>query len=300
MAKRTPEIIAEARRRQKLFEKTRGQILRDYRGVKDKEIRRIINMLNDTRKQVLAGIASSDWNAHYIPQLLDAIDNQIETFSTRAAGEVVGVQQTFWEKGQMLVDDPLLKTGISIGLPELSTTVIENLKTFSVDLIKNLSNAAKARIKQEIQIGFLGGKTPFDVMEAVGRNLKDPSVFRTIATRSEAIVRTEYGRAFSKAGQMRMEQANDFFVQAHGSSPLRKEWRWSGKQRQEHAMIDGQTRKVNEDYDIPLPEGSTVEGSFPRDPKLPPVASVNCGCESLPLVDGWEDIVSKQNSALAV
>ncbi len=288
MAKKTPKIIAEARRKQKLFEKTRGQILRDYRGVKDKEIRRIIKMLNDTRKQVLAQIASSDWNAHFIPQLLDAIDNQIETFSTRAAGEVTGVQQMFWEKGQMLVDDPLLKTGISIGLPELSTTMIESLKTFSVDLIKNLSNAAKARIKQEIQIGFLGGKTPFEVIEAVGRNLTDPSVFRTIATRAEAIVRTEYGRAFSKAGQLRMEQASQFIPE------LRKEWRWSGKQRQEHAMIDGQTRNVNEDYDIPLPEGSTVEGSFPRDPKLPPMASVNCGCESLPLVDGWENVISRQ------
>lgn len=295
MAKRTPEIIKEARRRQKLFAKTRGMVLRDYEGVRDKEIREILKILNVTRKQVLAEIATSDWKAFSRPQLIDAIDRQIDTFRVRAGAQALGAQETFWQKGQALVDAPMIETGISVGLPELSTTVLDSFNELTIDLISNLTDAARRNIGREIRIGMLGGKTPFEVMEAVGMNLKDPSVFRTIAVRAEAIVRTEYGRVFGKAGQLRMKQA------AVHVPELKKEWRWSGRQRQEHAMIDGQVREVDEEFDIPLPGGAgSVQGSYPRDPKLPASASVNCGCQSLPLIEQWEGIISRQGMAIAV
>ena len=294
MAKKTPKIIAEARRRKKLFEKTRDRIQRDYVNVRDKEIREIIKLLNVTRKQILSEIATSDWKASQAPQLLDAIDRQIDTFRVRAGARALSVQDDLWEKGKMLVDSPLLETGISVGMPELSTTILESMQEMTVDFITNLADDAKKKIGMEIRMGINGGKTPFDVMETVGKNLKNPSIFRTIAVRAEAITRTEYGRVYGKAGQLRMGQAKEHVPE------LKKEWRWSGKQRQEHAAIDGQVRNVDEDFDVPLPGGAgTVSGSYPRDPKLPLIASVNCACNSLPYIEEWEDIISKQETSIA-
>ena len=97
--------------------------------------------------------------------------------------------------------------------------------------------------------------------------------------RAMTIVRTELGRAYSTATQQRFEQATSVLP------GLKKQWRRSGKvhSRIAHDLADGQIRDVTEPFDV-----GGVQLRYPRDPKAPPSATVNCGCSSLPYMESWD------------
>ena len=70
--------------------------------------------------------------------------------------------------------------------------------------------------------------------------------------------------------------------------PINKMWIWSKIQRPEHARIDGQTRGLNQKFDVPLPKGGSIKMRFPRDPAVQnhPEAIINCGCYEVPVPVG--------------
>ena len=152
----------------------------------------------------------------------------------------------------------------------------------TVDLITDLGKDAAQNIKRQILLGANGGKTPFEVIEEVGRNLDDPSVFGTIANRAEVITRTEIGRVQSIATQVRQEEA------AKVVEGLKKQWWASFVGRQNHMAIHRQVREVDEPYDIPAAGRVPKEQlMFPKDPNGSAANTINCGCQSLPYKEDW-------------
>jgi hypothetical protein len=165
-----------------------------------------------------------------------------------------------------MVDSPLQFVGVRVAAPELGRSVLEILQGYSADLIKGLSADAIKKINSEIAMGVMGGKPIQEVVKAVGRNLYDPSVFKTIASRAETITRTEMGHVHSAARQARIEQV----VESNDVKWMKK-WISSGKARPRahHAALDGVT--------IPVDEMFLGYIDYPHAPGLPAEEVVNCG-----------------------
>jgi hypothetical protein len=233
--------------------------------------RAMIDVLKVLQKETLDRLgqaAITEWDVHHLKQMLDSIEGQISTFEAKAKAEAGGLLDESWGIGRNLVDAPLMEAGIYTGF-RLSTSVLETLKDFTFHKIEGLSDAAWDKIRGELTLGIMGDKTPQEVAKAIGRNLKDPSIFTSIAQRAEVITQTEMGRVFSTAAQLRMEEAADHV------DGLEKMWRHVGHPkvpRPSHLAADGQHVPVDEPFDI-----GGVRMMYPRDPAAPIEETINCG-----------------------
>jgi hypothetical protein len=231
----------------------------------------MLALLEELQQQVLDELgraALGSWDAYQLKQVSNSIESQIADFKTKVKAEADGLLKDSWGKGQALVDIPLAEVGIYTGW-HLSTSVLDTLKDFAFHRIDNLSNDAWLRIRGELNLGILGGKTPQEVAAAIGQNLTDPSIFSSIADRAEVITKTEMGRVFSEATQLRMEQA------AQNVDGLEKQWIHAGhpkKARPMHLAANGQHVPVNEPFNI-----GGVQMMFPRAPGAPLDEVINCG-----------------------
>ena len=231
----------------------------------------MLDILKELQKQVMTELgqaALGSWNAYQLKQLLNSIEFQIANFTQKARAEASGLIKEAWGKGTSLIDDPLAVNGIYTGFA-ISTSVLDTLSDFVFHKIKNLSDDAWVKIRGELTLGMLGGKTPQEVAKAIGKNLTDPSIFSSIAQRAEVITKTEMGRAFSTAAQTRMEQA------AQHVDGLEKQWLHAGhpkKPRTAHMAAHGQHVPVNEPFNI-----GGMKMMYPRDPAAPLEEVINCG-----------------------
>jgi hypothetical protein len=233
--------------------------------------RAMLDILNEVRKQVIDEIgraALGSWDIYHLGQVKDSVEAQIENFKVKARAEADGLMDDIWGKGQTLVTAPLAEKGIYVGF-HISSSVLDTLKDFAFHKIDGLADAAWQQIRGEVTLGILGGKTPQEVAAAIGRNLTDPSIFSSIAARAEVITKTEMGRVFSTATEMRMEEA------ANHVDGLEKMWRHAGHPkvpRSSHLAADGDHVPVDEPFDI-----GGVEMMYPRDPGAPIEETINCG-----------------------
>ncbi len=231
----------------------------------------MLGILESLRSQVIkeiGGAAITEWDAYHLAQMKDSISGQIENFKAKAKAEAGGLLEESWGKGKNLVDIPLGNAGIYMGF-HLSTSVLDALKDFAFYKIDGISNSAWDRIRGELSLGVLGGKTPQEVASTIGKNLKDPSIFTSIAHRAEVITQAEMGRVFSTAAELRMEQA------AEHVDGLEKQWRHAGHPkvpRSSHVAADGDHVPVDEPFDI-----GGVKMMYPRDPAAPIEETINCG-----------------------
>ena len=257
------------------------RILKDKDRMIKSGVQSVLDLLEEVRSQVIKEIgaaAVTEWDAYHLKEVLNSIESQIENFKVRAKIEAEKNLQAAWEKGQVLVDGPLSVGGIYPGFG-ISTSVLETLKDFTFHKIEGLSNAAWDKIQGELTLGVMGGKTPQEVAAAIGKNLEVPSVFGSIANRAEVITKTEMGRVFSTAAELRMEEAGKYV------DGLEKQWRHAGHPavpRPSHLIADGQHVPVDEPFNI-----GGVLMMHPRDPAAPIEEVINCGCDHVPYHDRW-------------
>lgn len=254
--------------REKAFAKKVQGLIDKVGKLQDAEVKKVMAMLEAMRKEVAAMVATTEWKAYAIPQLRASIDRAVEAFRQRYQAAQGGALNNMWAAGIDMVDIPLSAAGFRLLGPEISRTALEIGQGYSADLIKGLTSDAIKKINGEIMMGIMGAKQPFDVMKAVGRNLDDPSVFRTIATRAEAITRTETAKINSAARQARIEG-----TVGNTEPPMRwmKKWISSGKfrPRPHHAGLNGET--------IPIDEKFLGYIDYPHAPGLSAEEVVNCG-----------------------
>ncbi len=234
----------------------------------------VLGILEETRKQVIkeiGGAALTEWDAYHLGQLKNSVEFQIENFRAKARAEADGLLKDSWGKGVALVDAPLAVGGIYTGF-HLSTSSLDALKDFAFHKIDGLSSSAWDKVQGELTLGILGGKTPQEVASAIGKNLKDPSIFSSIARRAEVITETEMGRVFSTAAELRMEQA------AEHVDGLEKQWRHVGHPkvpRPTHEAIDQVHVPVDEPF--PVMDKTGYQLMYPRDPGADISETINCG-----------------------
>ena len=264
---------AEARYNRKLDE-----LINKVGKLEAREVARAMKLLEELRKEVALQIVESDWKSYIVPQLKEAVEKAASRFLQRYKVLLTDGQVNLWRAGVDQVDWPLSYVGIQAGGTEISRTALEIVQGYSADLITNLAGDAAAKINAEIAMGILGGKTPWEVIKAIGRNLDDPSVFRTIAVRAETITRTELARVNSLAREARIRGV----VEANPKVGWLKKWISSGKAhpRPHHALLNGSTVGVERNFPGGIP--------YPHAPGLPAKEVVNCGCSHVLTLADWE------------
>lgn len=251
--------------------KLRTEILRGMAG----EITRLLHTAQAEIRAILAA-QPSDYQRWYLPQLKNEIERVLETFERGASSAIGTAASRSWEAGQLLIDAPIEAGGVRVAamLPTLDTRALAAMRTFMVDRIKDISDAVARKIAGDLGLVVIGAQSPSDAIGRIGGLIEGGR------SRAIAIVRTEVGRAFSVANHERKLQAAEVLP------GLKKQWRRSGKinSRLEHDTIDGQIQPV----DKPFVLGNGVRIMYPRDPAAPAKETINCGCESLPIMDSWD------------
>jgi hypothetical protein len=241
-------------------------------------VARVLETVLDLQEEIQKTLAAtpSDFDSARLPQLLGELDRVVE----RWTGKVDAATSPFWgaaaELGPQMVDGPLRLGGIRIGEPLITDSLIETLTGYAPDKVKGITADAKAAIGKQVRLGVLGGKSPHEVMKAVGETLDGPGPFRFVKFRAEMVVRTEMGRIHSEAGDLRLVQG------ARVVDGLKKEWRWSGKSRATHRAIDKTVREVEQTWSV-----GGEEMRHPRQAGASAENVVGCGCESVPWKADW-------------
>jgi len=253
--------------------------------LRDREIEKVVALLASSRTEVAARIAETEWQAYRLPELQRAINAGIDHFSAAYGQTQNGILANMWEAGIDMIDGPLRVAGIESMLPELSRTTLEIMQGYSLDLIGGVSSDLKKKINSELTNGLLGAKTPHQVMEAIGKNLKDPGVYRSIAERAETITRTEMGRVHSLSRQARLEAT----VANNPELPWKKKWYASGKAHPRiwHAKLNGSEEALDVLWYGFIP--------YPHAPGLPAKEVVNCGCFHT-LETDWDNLPAQWQS----
>lgn len=239
------------------------------------ELQRLLKQADAEIRAILVA-APSDYQQWLLPQLqasvrqaLTAIGEQMGSTVSNAAGQA-------WQAGLDLVDAPLAAGGVQVAglLPAIDTQQLVAMRTFMTDRIKDITLQAINKINAQIGLSAIGAQPVGDTIGAVSRVLGKGSRGRALT-----IVRTELGRAYSVATQQRQAQAAELLP------GLKKQWRRSGKvhSRISHDAADGQIREVDKPFSI-----GGVSLMHPRDPAAPAEETINCGCDNLPYMEGWD------------
>jgi len=273
------------------FQKKVDELIANAQHMETAEVKKVIALLADARKDVAATVATTEWQAYRLPELKNAIDRALQSFGDKYGVELREAQRSFWETGIEMVDFPIRQVGVYAAFPAIDTTVLGIMQGYGADLVKGLAKDAALRINNEITMGLMGQKTPFEVMEAVGANLKDKSIFTSIAARAETITRTEAGRVLEAASQARLTEA------AKLVPGLQKQWFHGAHVRMprpSHLAAVGQIRDADKPFDV-----GGEQLMYPRDPAGSAKNTINCSCYTVPYHPDWGSVGLETESRAA-
>jgi hypothetical protein len=259
-----------------------------FERARDLELKRIAELNADTLKEVKGILDTAEDQINTI--LMDTPSEFTEfhftsirqsiTAEMRELGEALGQATsaravTAFTLGQELIDNPILAGGVNIAalLPEIDPRSLLAIRTFLIHKMgeTTLKTAGAIRENFGLVIGGVRSRS-----EAVTVTQKLLQVNRS---KANTVTNTEIGRAYSVATHERQMMASAYLP------GLMKQWRRSMKEheRPAHTIADGQLVAVEKKFVI---NGARLD--HPRDPKGPAKETINCGCISLPKMEGWE------------
>ena len=265
------------RRERSAAAKALPRIQRDTAG----EVRRLLERARKDVQAAIAEAAPASFQAVSLRGLERSVDEALAAFGRDAGAAAAAGQQRAWTAGVETVDHPLSAAlsldaspvDLAAVLPEVDTEQLAAMREFLTTKMRAVGTDLADRINTELGLTVIGARNVTDAIGAVQR------LTGSGRKRAFTIIRTELGRAYSVAGQARMEQATEMVP------GLKKQWRRSGKvhSRLTHDLADGQIQPVDEPFRV---SGGRL--MYPRDPAGPPGETINCGCQSLPWMESWD------------
>lgn len=255
--------------------------LRLIEQLEDSQARSFVSLVDELRRDVVLVILNNPGLGPLDGETIkQAIDQIMLTYRTRFMDQLSENQRRLFIKGIQLVDSALKSADLTPALPYLSEQKLLALQGYGAELVTGLTDRVRNQLRQEIDLAVLGQKPVYDVIQAIGKNLKDPSIFGTTAKRAEVIVRTEVNRIQQVATSDRMRQAA---AQVPG---LKKKWIHSyvGVPRRNHLIMHGVIVKATEKFELFGRNGKVYMIDGPHDPELPAGETVNCRCKAIPVV----------------
>lgn len=242
-------------------------------------IAEILRLLRVAQAQVIAELAGATPSATVrLERQQQAINAAIRRFTAGSDAALQAGLDTAWQAGTELLTLPLAAgTGIAPVL-RIDDRALLAMRSFTTDRIKDVGLKAVDRIN-----GVLGqvliGTTPLaDAITHIQDILGGES-----RRRAQTIAYTNLGTAYSTASNEAMLEAERVGVK------LAKRWLKSGKAhpRPSHVVAHNQIVRVSESFRIVDQRTGEIEMlRFPRDPKASAGNVINCGCLSIPVVDG--------------
>jgi hypothetical protein len=240
-------------------------------------VREVLRTLRDARARVTAQIAEAGSleRRERLEQLRAEIDRVMAGFAREAGATMAAGATTAWRAGIELTTAPLAAAGAdSIATtitPRINPRVLTAMRSFLTDRIADVSRKSVDRVNRVLGRVLVGELATSDAITEVQRILGGAA-----RQRAATITYTELGRAYAIAAQAAMEQTSRRI-------PMRKRWLRSGKlhPRPEHVRAHNQIVHVDEPFDV---GGEKL--MHPRDPAGSPENTINCGCISVPVVDG--------------
>lgn len=252
----------------------------------------IVRLLKEAQAQISITLANqpSDYQRWSLPDLQFEITRMLKEFGEAGAAVIGTAAGASWQAGKDLVDKPYEAANaanIIAVMPHLDTQQLNAMRAFMTDRIKDIGVQGANKINSELGLVVIGAQSPGDAISRVKNILGDPS-----SKRAATIVRTELGRVFSVASNVRMQQA------AAAGANIQKKWLRSGKlhPRPGHNLMHGKTIPVHELFSVPRTKGGApVMMMHPHDPSAPASETINCGCTCVPAASGFEgaEYVSK-------
>jgi hypothetical protein len=239
----------------------------------DRTVADTLRLVERLRVDLVVRIGGAQgFEASRLRELLDAVDASIVRFREDYGALLEQGRTELATLGGEVVQTAVAGLGIDIIVPDLTTDILQSLTNVTAQLVTNISTSLQAGLAREVQLGVLGIKSPFEVIQEIDR-LLDAKGAKAYAARAETITRTEVGRAQSEASQAHLENA------ARQGVPVRKQWLHSGNRnpRSAHVAASGQIRPVREPFVI-----NGVRLMYPRDAAAPPGETVNCRCVVVP------------------
>lgn len=240
------------------------------------QVRQALPLLDTLRTDLVQRLSSArGFEVSRLNELLSALDAGILRFRTDYAALLEEGQRTLITLGTDLVTDAVAQAGLAVVAPDVTQSLLTTLSSTRLELATRISSNLQTELAREIQLGVLGVKPPFEVIQEVQRLLSTGDA-ATYASRAETITRTEIGRAQSQATQAQLEVAEQQGVK------VQKEWRHSGNRnpRSAHVAASGQRKPVREPFQV-----GGVSLMYPRDAAAPPGATVNCRCIATPYIE---------------
>ena len=240
------------------------------------QVRATLALLETLRTDLVQRLSTATgFEVSRLNELLSALDAGILRFRTDYAALLEDGQRALIGLGTDLVTDAVAQVGLAVVAPDVTQSLLTTLSSTRLELVTRISANLQTELAREIQLGVLGVKPPFEVIQEVQR-LLDTGDAATYASRAETITRTEIGRAQSQATQAQLEVAEQQGVK------VQKEWRHSGNRnpRSAHVAASGQRKPVREPFQV-----GGVSLMYPRDPAAPPSATVNCRCIATPYIE---------------
>lgn len=240
----------------------------------DEAVASVLSLLHDFRRQVIEALLSTPARFQEVHrQRLREIDGMIREFEsglrnamsepTRRAASA-GDEDALERLVRANVDVPAVFMGVSPGL-------VQTAALYQAELITDLGNWARGQITKEIRRAALGNTPITELIQRIGTNLEDKSIFKTILDRAEAIARTEISRVYNQAN---FEQGEDIAARYEG---VMKEWVHAGfgtHSRPNHVRLNGTVIPYEDEFDL----GGGITAPHPHHWKLPAGEVVHCRC----------------------
>ncbi len=258
---------------------------KDFDRYESKAVKEMLSLLNQARKDVIDVIASTESNyALYVNQNAKVrLEQAIKKLEINLKGKQLSFLDNAWELGIEQVDTPFRVLGVAGSFDSfvLDETMLRKLKDFSATLITNLTTEALPKIDSAIKIGMLKGDNFITIARQVGKNLTDPSIFKSVSERAIVIAQTEMGRVYNTANNERMKQVKGYVP------GLMKMWSTAGDAnvRPSHQRLNGQVVEPEGKFQDSL---TGVSIDRPGDPAAPASFTIRCRCRAIPFKENWD------------
>lgn len=234
----------------------------------------IVRQLETARSLIVQQLSAgaSESATRRLRRLQLQVEHAIEDFRaavTRAATKGVDAG---WTAGVQSIATPFEVAGVSLTGASIDTRALMAARAFLTDRIQDISLRALNRLNSALTQNIIGAAPLSDTITQVQRILGGVP-----RARAMTVAYTEIGRVHSVA-------QDDVLQDAAAKVPnVYKRWQKSGKlhPRATHVAAHNQIRPHDQPYTI---DGEQLR--FPRDPNASAKNTINCGCLSVPVVDG--------------
>lgn len=252
-------------------------------------MRQLLSRLREQVARDLGQAALGSWDSYSLKQTLYAIERRLADYDLSAKKEISGQVKSMWDLGQESVYKPLNEGGIYTGF-NISRSSLAALENFAIKKIGRVNANLMSKIETEIHLGILG-KSPQQVSKAIGAMLpegplvvKGRTIFTNAAQRAEFITKTEMGRVFSEAANLRRAKAAEYV------DDLLKVWRHGHPKvpRPTHLAADGVA--VPENKPFPVRDKNGYQLMRPLDPNADFSEVANCKCYTFTWAKRWGEV----------